>query len=70
VNDILEKLTKLAIPIIFLVLAINITIAVFENPRPPPNPPPPGWSSIRIYYLHGDYDYFFRLRIIPQTIPF
>ena len=69
-RNILGKLKQLLIPIIFLIIAINIPIVIFNYTAPRPDPPPPGWSSIWIYYLHGDYDYFFRLRIMPQTLPF
>ena len=68
--DLLKKIKHQLIPIIFLIVVINIPLVIFFNTAPRPDPPPPGWSSIWIYYLHGDYDYFFRLRIMPQTLPF
>jgi hypothetical protein len=64
------KLKQLAIPMIFLIIVINFPIVIFNYTGTRPDTPPPGWSSIRIYYLYGDYDYFFRLRIMPQTLPF
>ena len=69
-RDVVDKLKQLAIPIIFLIIVINFPIVIFNYTGTRPDPPPPGWSSIWIYYLHGDYDYFFRLRIMPQTLPF
>jgi hypothetical protein len=68
-TDLLGKFKQILIPIIFLVIAINIPLIIFINPASQPDIPPPSWSSIWIYYLHGDYDYFFRLRITPQTLP-
>lgn len=64
-------LKRVPLPLIFLCLAFTIPFVHLYDPNPPVyETPPPGFSSNWWYYLLGDYDYFFRLRFLPISIPF
>ena len=59
------------LPIIFLAIACSIPYVHLYDPHPTvPEYPPPGYSTQWLYFLIGDYDYFFRLRFLPNSIPF
>ena len=53
----------------FLLIALMLPIITFDHGTYPYYPPPPGWSRYWTYYLAADYDYFWRYRISPLTLP-
>ncbi|MFW9958809.1 MAG: hypothetical protein ACFFCT_12120, partial [Candidatus Odinarchaeota archaeon] len=67
-------LKQVILPIVFLCIACAIPFVQLYDPSPmifePPSYPPPGYSTQWWYYLIGDYDYFFRQRLSPKSIPF
>lgn len=62
------------LPIVFLSIACAIPYSHHYDPNPvvyePPAYPPPGYSTQWWYYPIGDFDYFFRLRFLPVSLPF
>ncbi|NHI83402.1 MAG: hypothetical protein EAX81_03780 [Candidatus Thorarchaeota archaeon] len=67
-------LKQSVLPIVFLSIACTIPYSYHYNPAPivyePPAYPPPGYSTQWWYFPIGDFDYFFRLRFLPISLPF